>query len=124
MIWILLIIGIIGGVIYKLLCNNNYRSSCQIDTKKSMVRKYQCFIIKLLERPEVKFIKVTDNLIHFRIKRELTVIDIIMSNKFNEIEMECIEQNAMLGNYKKCTYSQNYSQQKLFAEIEKYIVEF
>ncbi|WP_431136939.1 hypothetical protein [Psychroserpens mesophilus] len=122
MIWILLIIGIIGFVLYNFFRDKDQMLKRQVDMQGGMAKKYEFLVGKLTQEPSAKVVKVTRDQIHIRAEGQTTATNFIITETFNKTEIEWIGQMAMLGKHNhKWTYPHNYPQQKMLDEIGEYM---
>jgi hypothetical protein len=122
MIWILLIIGIIGFVLYSFFRDKDQMLKRQVDMQGGMAKKYEFLVGKLTQEPSAKVVKVTRDQIHIRAEGQTTATNFIITETFNKTEIEWVGQMAMLGKHNhKWTYPHNYPQQKMLDEIGEYM---
>ena len=122
MIWVTLIIGVIGYIIYNFFQDRDHMLQRQVDMNGGMAKKYECLISRLTSESTAKVVKVTRDHIHIRSTGQSTATNFFITESLNSVEIEWVGQSALLGTHKhKWTFVHNYPQEKMLNEIEEYM---
>jgi hypothetical protein len=123
MIWIILIIGIIGFILYSFYKDRDQMLQRQVDMQGGMAQKYEYLIDCMTSDNVARVIKVERDHIHIRATGQTTATNFLITESFNSVIIEWIGQMGMLGTHKhKWTFPHNYPQEKMMKEIEEYML--
>jgi hypothetical protein len=127
---IIVIIGIIGFIIYKFLHNRDKMLQKQVDIYGGMAKKYKYLIENMIKDTDFKIVRVKRDQIHMfnGVTGGIAATNVIIAEDFGTVVITVVVQWAgRIGMKKKWRFPHNYSQEKMFQEIDDYgleIVEF